>query len=218
MVLVPAQLRWEIEIGAPVLRDALRLLEREGLVCVAGTGRRFQVARLASRDLVATYEVLEGLDGLGARLAAAAGLSDAVEERFAAATAEMVTARTPSLDPDSFERAHALWHQALFDASGNAYLRGSSHLVGAVSHCLVWRSLPPAVQRRGLVERRQLVDSGMKDHARILRAIRAGDSAGAEQLARRHRRLSANFARVAGGWLAAPGTREAAETARLRLL
>lgn len=197
-VLISSQLCHRIGVRAPALREALGLLEREGLVLAAGPRRHFEVARLTPLDLAATYEVREVLDSMGARLAAATGLSADMEERFAAATAAMAEARARSLDQDSFARAHAAWHLALFDASGNTYLRASSHLVRVVSHCLVWRSLPPAGQRLFGVTVREMADSVLDDHAHILRAIRSGDAAGAAHAARRHVRRSTNFARVVG--------------------
>jgi DNA-binding GntR family transcriptional regulator len=201
--LVSSQLGRRIGVKAPAVREALSLLDGEGLVHPAGMDCRFEVARLTPLDLAATYEVREGLDSLGARLAAATGLSADVEERFAAATAAMAEARSLSLDQDAFTRAHAAWHLALFDASGNRQLRKSSRLVRVASHCLVWRSLPPAGQRLFGITVREIADSTLDDHARILRAIRNGDADNAAHAAWRHVRRSTNFARVVGNRLAA---------------
>ena len=203
-VLVQSQLRQRMEVRSPALREALRMLEQEGLVRIAGRDCRFEVARLTPLDLAATYEVREVLDSLGASLAATAGLSADVEERFAVATAAMAEARARSLDRDSFAGAHAAWHLALFDASGNMDLRRSSRLVRVVSHCLIWRSLPPAGRRLFDMTVSEMADSAMEDHARILCAIRKRDADGAGRAAWRHVRRSTNFARVASSSLTAP--------------
>jgi DNA-binding GntR family transcriptional regulator len=204
-ILVASLLSRRLGVKAPVLHAALSLLDREGLVRPAGLGGRFEIARLAPSDLAAAYEVREVLDSLGARLAADAGLSVDVEERFALATEAMTQARASSFDQDSFARAHASWHLALFDASGNLQLRGSSRLVHVVSHCLVWRSLPPAGQHLFGVTVREMADSVLEDHVRILRAIRRRDPADAARAAGRHIRRSTNFARVVGARIEASG-------------
>jgi DNA-binding GntR family transcriptional regulator len=204
-----SRLRGQTGARIPALCKALGLLEREGLVRAAGVGRRFEVSRLEPLDLAATYEVRELLDGLGARLAAISGLSALIEERFAEATAGMAQASGPTLDKSAFAQAHVAWHLALFDASGNACLRESSRLVRVTAHCLVWRSLPPSGQERYRATVREIADSTFDEHTRILRAIRAGDAAGAAHAAQRHIRRSTNYARVVGTGLRVPQVQSA---------
>lgn len=197
-------------LSASAFQEVLALLDQEGLARAAGPCPRYEVAQLSPLDLAEAYEVREALDSLGARLAATAGLTPQLEDRFAAAAAEMDQARSRSLDRDSFARAHAAWHLALLEASGNPSLARSTRLVRLTSHCLVWRSLPPAGQRMYGVTTCEMAVSAVDAHTRILHAIRAGDIRGAERAARRHVRCSTNFARVVGTGLALPWGQEAA--------
>src|SRR5581483_2969681 len=72
------QLAAEFRISRTPLREALRMLESEGLVSVA-PGRGARVIAGDRQRLLAAYELREVIDGLGARLAAARGGPAAAE-------------------------------------------------------------------------------------------------------------------------------------------
>jgi DNA-binding GntR family transcriptional regulator len=193
--LLQIQLAERLGVSRTPLREAFRILERDGLVKISNGNKTVAVAHLGVEDLLATYEVRAVTDGLAARLTADRGLSDSLAERFVACMDTMEEASTGTLSPVRYTEAHANWHLLLLEASGNRRLEECVRLVRVSSHMLITRQLSEAERSAVRPAIDALVSNGNADHRRILDAIGARNAAGAERLAIRHIERSVRFAR-----------------------
>src|SRR4051794_28051850 len=71
----------QLGVSRTPLREALRVLESEGLLRTADNNRTVEVVQVTPDDLRDMYELREVIDGLAARLAAGKGLSPADTQR-----------------------------------------------------------------------------------------------------------------------------------------
>jgi GntR family transcriptional regulator, vanillate catabolism transcriptional regulator len=193
--LLQIQLSERLGVSRTPLREAFRILERDGLVKISNGNKTIEVAHLGVADLLATYEVRAVTDGLAARLTAVRGLPGHLDERFADCTQTMEEASAGALSPARYAEAHATWHLLLLEASGNARLEDCARLVRVSSHMLITRQLSDAERTavRPVVD--SLVANGNDDHKRILEAIREHNAGSAERSAIRHVERSVRFAR-----------------------
>ena len=109
----------EFTVSRPTLREAFRILEREGLVKVANGNRTIEVARFGAAELRDLYEVREVIDGLAARLLARNGLSEEVDEELRGLLAEMDTTAEP-FQPSRWFEAHLGFHVRIATCCGNS--------------------------------------------------------------------------------------------------
>lgn len=193
--LLQIQLAERLGVSRTPLREAFRILERDGLVKISNGNKTIAVAHLGVEDLLATYEVRAATDGLAARLTALRGLPGHLEERLAECMATMQEASAGALSPARYTEAHATWHLLLLEASGNTRLQECARLVRVSGHMLIMRQLPDAERKavRPIID--SLVTNGNADHKRILDSIREQNPAGAERSAIRHMERSVRFAR-----------------------
>jgi DNA-binding GntR family transcriptional regulator len=167
------QLAAELRISRTPLREALRMLESEGLVSVS-PGRGARVVAGDRHRLLAAYELREVIDGLAARLVAAragAGASRPLAERIAV--------QRRALDPwqpRQYTAANIAFHQAILELSGNEFLVAQLPIVHMTSQVF----MPFEVVEHGRATQ------AVEEHEAILTAITAGDGATAERLARKH--------------------------------
>jgi DNA-binding GntR family transcriptional regulator len=194
--LLQTQLAERLGVSRTPLREAFRILEREGLVRISNGNRTVEVAHLAVSDLLATYEVRAVIDGLAAKLTAARGLPAHLDAQFMECMADMEKASADALSPTQYTKAHATWHLLLFEASGNTCLEEHTRLVSVSSHRLIARHFSDAERKTFQPATDRIVNSGNADHRRILDAIRQQREAAAQRHAIRHMERSVEFART----------------------
>jgi DNA-binding GntR family transcriptional regulator len=158
----------ELNVGATVVGEALRILSREGLVLPGAQGK-LCVARHDGSFLIDAHELRVVIDGLGARLAAQRGgsveraLQDALEEQRQA---------LETGDPRRFVRGDIAFHAALLDGSGNVLLQRHIHLVR-------WTCRNATVDDRWMRE-------VLAEHEAVLAAVLSRQPDEAERAAKAH--------------------------------
>ncbi len=167
------QLAAELDVSRTPLREALRMLEREGLVRVE-PGRSVRVISGDLTTLCNAYAVREVLDGLAARLVAEQG-SSAVVEPLEAILDRQATTLDP-WDPNRYTETNVEFHSVLIAAPENNFLRAQLPLVHMTSQVFIPIARVSAERaERALHEHRQIVEAIRERHADL-----------AEQLAREH--------------------------------
>lgn len=153
---------------SPVLQ-ALRLLKKDGLVQDA-PGRGVLVAPLDLDWIGQLYEVRGALDALAAKLAA---------QRRARIDQSLIAQgrqASRSNDVKSMIDADIAFHNAVYQASGNALIADSAHLHWVHLRRVMGAVLQSSAQR----------DSIWQEHEAIADAINAGDEARAVELTNLH--------------------------------
>lgn len=194
--LLQIELAERLGVSRTPLREAFRILEREGLVRISNGNKTVEVASLDVADLLATYEVRAVTDGLAARLAAARELPSRLDAQFVNYIADMDQANASTLSVTQYSRAHAAWHLLLLEASDNTYLEECARLVRVSSHRLIARHLSDAERTEFQPIMNSLATSGNADHQQILDAIRQQNAAAAQRAAIRHMERNVKFARA----------------------
>lgn len=180
---LPARrLAQELNLGATLVGEALRVLRREGLVFRG----RYGEMRVASHDhalLLDAFELRYLIDGLAARLAAGHGASPGVALEKA-----LVEQRAAIASGNSrrFCWADIAFHTALLDCSGNVLLPSCVSLVRWTSRNATWDG--------------QQMPEALSEHEAILAAARARNGGEAERAAQAH--IRHDVARGAPGSLA----------------
>jgi DNA-binding GntR family transcriptional regulator len=164
----------ELGIGRTPTREALRILEQEGLVHVDGR-RGARVVTADRRRLVQAYEARGVMDGLAARLAAQRPDRHGwlpYLDRLLAAEQRLVA------EPASRARrqAGADFHAAITHLSGNRFLVSQLSLIDLTIQVLAPDELLDETAARRAV----------REHRAIRDAIERGDGPQAEALARDH--------------------------------
>lgn len=186
-----AQLLEEHGVSRPTLREALRILESEGLLTVergARGGARVsrptasivaQAAGIALQTRDATvadlYEARTIIEPPAARLAA----ERAPKRAAAALRRHLAHEKSVMHDIDAVTSAIADFHRILLEECGNQTLA----VVGLALHGVVERHLK-AVQRarpRPEADREKQLRFGLKSHERLIAHIEAGDGDAAER-------------------------------------
>lgn len=171
------QLAAELNISRTPLREALRMLEREGLVKVA-PGRGLRVVSADLQELLEAYEAREMVDGLAARLAARRGDGD-LADRLATILDAQAAALSP-WTPRDYTAANVAFHRALVEGSHNPYVIGQLPLVRMTSQIFTPLKLIDAGR----------ATSAVAEHRAIAAAVSACDESEAERLAREHIRTT----------------------------
>jgi DNA-binding GntR family transcriptional regulator len=175
------ELAEDLQISRTPLREAIRVLEYEGLL----HSERNRTVRVVSADikkLLAAYQLREVIDGLAARLAAR---SPDVEGRKALTT--YIDRQAAALDPwDSaaYTNVNVEFHRAIMDLADNEYLRAQMPLVRMTSQVFSpVRFLHPSHAA-----------VAVEQHREIAAAIAAGDEDAAERVGRAH--IRSTIARI----------------------
>lgn len=188
--LVERELATELEISRIPLREALKLLEAEGLVVIVPR-QGSMVAPFTAADVRHLYDVRESLEALAATLAArhrdAGGL--------AAAQAQLVAAREAMTrgDHGAVADANASFHEVVIGMSGNPLLQALMQPLNARVRWLFHLAQGP-----------DQVDHLCREHEEIHEAIAAGEAERAGRLSAEHVRATRepSLARAAA-WAAA---------------
>ena len=191
--LLQVQLAERLGVSRTPLREAFRILERDGLLRISNGNKTVEVIELNRQHLIETYQVREVIDGLAARLAAARGLSDRDASRMAQAVDRMEAASRTTLDVAEYGSAHVDFHLAVLEASDNSRLEDFAQLIRFSAHMLLTRYLQQTygVDAEEII--RQAICTGNEDHRAIFEAIREGDVKGAERATSRHIRKTIKF-------------------------
>jgi DNA-binding GntR family transcriptional regulator len=166
------------------VRDAIRLLERDGWVSLRA-GRGSFVRTLTDAEVSDVYEARMVVESASARLAAIRVPSTGCPELLA------IVAEAEALLPvrDASAKLSQLtmrFHHEVSELSGNSFLREFSQRISVMSH----RIVVPLVPR--------IAPQAWREHAAIARAIGAGDALQAENLMRDHLMWSRRVYRQTG--------------------
>jgi DNA-binding GntR family transcriptional regulator len=167
------ELAEDLQISRTPLREAIRVLENEGLL----HSEPNRTVRVVSADLdnfLAAYQLREVLDGLAARLAA--GSADRAGRE---ALAEIIERQQAAIDPwddAAYTNTNVEFHTAVIDLADNQYLRSQLPIVRMTSQVF------GPVKLLGPERAAQAVEQ----HRAIAAAIAAGDGEAAERLGRAH--------------------------------
>jgi GntR family transcriptional regulator of vanillate catabolism len=185
--LVQAELASRMGVSRTPLREALRVMEQDGLVRVSDGNRTVEVARLSRRDLIDLYAIREVLDGLAARTMADRGSDHETQ----AMLAEFVGAMEPAGGPfpgHEYFSAHIKFHATIMERCGNRRLASQLPLVRMTAASLR-DSFPKFVtenSRTSAAAARETAQATHKEHLRIYEAIVRTDPQTAERAARAH--------------------------------
>lgn len=180
----------QLGVSRTPLREALRVLDSEGLVRSSDGNRTVEVVQIGPEDLREMYELREVIDGLAARLAARKGLPSQEEQRARNLLKEMADSSEP-YDPIRRSRAHAEFHELFALASGNAKVQSFSSLIRTSSAMLYLpqvRETAAANLAAANPENtyKEFLDQAQAQHKDILDAVLARKPSVAEAEARRH--------------------------------
>lgn len=162
-----------IGIGRVPVREALKLLEREGLVLVVPR-RGIFVKRLTPGEVTELYQLRQALEGMAARLCAEHG------KRAEMAAERKRLERHLSgriVDLAQVQRDNARFHRRVFELAGNGRLLE------------MYVSIEPQIDlnlRLTAVHAPERIEAALHEHLRICEAIEAGDAVRAERLTREH--------------------------------
>lgn len=177
------QLSEDLNVSRTPLREALRMLQSEGLVKAEGV-RGVSVVRPDPLRLLNAYALREMLDGLAARQAA--------ERASAVAHARLdplIEQQLGTLDPWSpsdYTRWNIEFHQAIIELADNEFLSAQLSLVRLTSTVFA-----PAV-----LVCKDRAHPAIAEHRRVVDAIASGDAELAEKIAREHIRRTVDCLRA----------------------
>lgn len=180
----------QLGVSRTPLREALRVLDSEGLVRSSDGNRTVEVVQIGPEDLREMYELREVIDGLAARLAARDGLPAQEEQRARRLLKEMADSSDP-YDPVRRNRAHAEFHELFALASGNAKVQSFASLIRTSSAMLYLpqvRETAAANLAAANPENtyKEFLDEAQAQHKDILDAVVERKPNVAEVEARRH--------------------------------
>ena len=190
------------EVSRPTVREALRILESEGLIAVVrgmGGGARVRrpsagmAARYASLVLQTQGTTME--DVFAARtVIEPAAVRRLATTRDTAAIAELRRLHEAEAaivgDPVRFPAAAARFHEAVIELTGSKTLT----LIGRVLLELVESNNRETMQRLSARARTEAAADALREHAQVLALVEAGDAEAAERVWRRHLDAAADIA------------------------
>lgn len=163
----------ELGVSRTPLREALRVLEQEGLVKVtAGQGARVVTGDLDT--LLDAYELRAVVDGLSARLATEKTGGDRV--RYLRRAIDIQRAAVDPWMPRDYTESNVDFHEHIAHLSGNEFVIGQLPILRMTAQVFA----PVALVRPETALR------AITEHTAIADAIEAGDGPAAERLARAH--------------------------------
>lgn len=167
-----AEVARELKVSRTPVREALQILELDGLV--VRSGQATVVAPVTLESVLQLYEVRETLEGMAARLAAEGGGAE-LEQELETCLGAMEEAAGKAAE---YARLNTVFHGAIRKATGNHYLERFLEQVES------------AVRRLGAstYETPGRTLEATAEHRRIAKAIIAGDIEGAERVSREHMR------------------------------
>lgn len=171
-----AELARRFAVSRTPIRDALRHLAAEALVDYRPR-QSAMVARLTIPRMIEMFEVMAELEGACARLACGRITGDLLAAARAANADCAATIETG--DVQAFYEANTRFHEALYDASGNEFLREQT--------VALRNRLSP--YRRQVTYQPGRMRATVIEHERVLAAIARMDGAAADLAMRSHVQL-----------------------------
>jgi DNA-binding GntR family transcriptional regulator len=176
--LAEGQLAGSLKVSRAPVREALASLEQEGLISRMPSGAT-TVTRLSRKDAEEICSLRAPLEGLALRLAMAKG-STAMWAELAA----NIRATEAIRDPGELAQKDLEFHETIVRAAGHSRLLSSwLNLRSQIRLIMTQRNLADANSRRGTVQ----------GHKELLKAIRAGDAAGAVAILEHHLQRQADW-------------------------
>lgn len=172
-VLNQEKLAEQLQVSRTPLREALRVLENEGILSLR-RGNRVEVVSLDDRTLLDACLTRQVIDGFAARQAAERGGAEA-EEDLEALLARQRDALDP-FDSTAFQEADAGMHERIILASENKFLVAMIPLVRMTVQVFLPR------RTWGSSHSHDVLD----EHTRIIAAVVGEDAEAAEFHARSH--------------------------------
>lgn len=163
----------DLNVSRTPLREAFRMLEREGYVTPDAHGG-VSVTATSERRLIDAYHLREAVDGLAARLATVRQAS-----RIGPVLRRWIIRQRAAFDPwdpIGYTDANVGFHSAILEAAGNEFLVPQLALLRVTLQVLTPRAHIT----------RDRVKEAIDEHDAIVAAIESGDSATAERVAREH--------------------------------
>jgi DNA-binding GntR family transcriptional regulator len=162
-----------LQVSRTPLREAIKMLAAEGLVELVPNRGAIAVA-LSEADVLHTFEVMAGLEGLSGELAAQRITASELAE-IRAMQFEMMGAYTRS-DLSNYYRINAMIHSAINAAAKNPVLTSTYNQVNARLQALRFRS-----NQNGEKWKR-----AVKEHEQMVEALSARDGAALRALLQQH--------------------------------
>jgi GntR family transcriptional regulator, vanillate catabolism transcriptional regulator len=185
--LVQIELAERMGVSRTPLREAIRLLEQDGLVQISDGNRTVEVVKLSRQDTIDLYAIREVIDGLAARTLATRGMDETAEATIGGHLLAMEKATKPFRGEDYFV-AHVNFHTSIIQHCGNRRLSSQLPLV-RITAASLRDEYPRYVRessRRTAAAGRKIAQATHDEHVRIFEAIRAANPAEAELAARTH--------------------------------
>jgi DNA-binding GntR family transcriptional regulator len=187
--LLQVELAERFGVSRTPLREAFRVLERDGLIKMSNGNKTVEVVDLTVADILDMYELREMVDGFAAAQLARAGLPPTLDDLLSGDLVCMETA-TLSMDLSGYAPCHTHFHTSIVESCGNRSVQELVPIVRMSSQMMVSRNLVGAygavLPEEAKAVLTDVIAEGNRDHRAILDAIRAGDAAAAEAAARRH--------------------------------
>lgn len=159
----------ELSVSRTPLREAIKTLAAEGLVELL-PNRGAIALQLGETDILNTFEVMAGLEGLSGELAAQRITEEALNE-IKAMHFEMKAAYTRR-DLSNYYRLNAAIHRAINTATGNPVLTATYNQVNARLQALRFRSNQDGEKwARAMAEHDQMVAALEARDSAALRAV-----------------------------------------------
>jgi len=190
--LLQIQLAEKLGVSRTPLREAFRQLEAEGLLRISNGNKTVEVVDVDRQSMLETYQVREVIDGLTARLAARRGLSDEERRRLESLAKRMEAASKRNPDMAQYAEAHAGFHLAILEMSGNSRLGEFGSLVRVSTQLQLTRLM---LKEFGASKANLLAALSLSNaqHRQIIEALGSGDAEGAEESATKHARTVVRF-------------------------
>jgi DNA-binding GntR family transcriptional regulator len=158
-----------LHVSRTPLREAIKMLAAEGLVELVPNRGAIAVA-LSEADVIHTFEVMAGLEGMNGELAAQR-ITDAELAEIKAMHFEMLAAYTRA-DLSNYYRLNAQIHRAINAAAKNPVLTATYTQVNARLQALRFRSNQDGAKwKRAMKEHEKMVDALQARDAAAMRSI-----------------------------------------------
>jgi DNA-binding GntR family transcriptional regulator len=188
--LLQVELSRRFGVSRTPLREAFRVLERDGLIRMANGNKTLEVVAPTTKEIIDKYQFREFIDGFAASLLARNGVPPELAADLGH-DVDAMGAAIDALDLSRFGAAHTHFHAVIVESCGNNTVQDTVASVRMSSQMMVARQVTESASVANLPEetRRTLTSAlieGNQHHRAILEAILSGDSAAAEAAARRH--------------------------------